>query len=324
MILGFPLFILIAIIIKLQERGPLFYKGIRLGQNKTTFFIYKFRTLPVGAEDKIGAKLLAPTDFKLPWFSKFLRDTRLDELPQLWNVLKGDMDFIGPRPLRPQIYEKYCKHIPNFDLRFEVKPGLIGLSQLFTPHRTPKRIRALIDNYFIKQKRSCVFYFFIIFITILAVIYKSMRMLFIGIYRYVIYGKLLNKFEEKRRWERVRQTSTFLEICNDQYVQESVKFLVYDINEEYFKIIIDFDDQIYPQLKSAEHGKLVVIINGLGRKKKKTALVRIKLSNEYILTIKGQSKKALIFKYEPQSEFYRYIVEMYILKKALINYWSLP
>ena len=104
--------------------------------------MYKFRTLPVGAQKKIGSKLLSFRHCKLPFFSKFLRDTRLDELPQLFNIMKGEMDFLGPRPLRPEIYDHMCKGITNYDLRFNVRPGLVGYSQLFTPHSSPKRIRA--------------------------------------------------------------------------------------------------------------------------------------------------------------------------------------
>lgn len=137
LIIGLPVFLIIALIIKLKYGGPVFYKGIRLGMHKKPYVMYKFRTLPVGAQAILGAKEFSLKEFRLPWFSRFLRDSRLDELPQLFNILKGEMDFLGPRPLRPEIYEAYCKHIPNYDVRFLVRPGLIGFSQLCTPPQCP-------------------------------------------------------------------------------------------------------------------------------------------------------------------------------------------
>jgi hypothetical protein len=76
----------------------------------------------------------------------WLRASRLDELPQLFNVLKGDMSFVGPRPDRPELYEARCRHIRDYDRRFEVKPGLVGYAQLFTPHAAPREIRVAVDN----------------------------------------------------------------------------------------------------------------------------------------------------------------------------------
>jgi lipopolysaccharide/colanic/teichoic acid biosynthesis glycosyltransferase len=127
-----PLLALVALVLRFKEGGPVFYRGVRLGMNKRPFIMYKFRTLVPGAESIMGAELLTRrlgSDQKLVTdFGKFLRDTRLDELPQLFNILKGDMDFLGPRPERPAIYERICKHIKGYDKRFDVKPGLIGYS----------------------------------------------------------------------------------------------------------------------------------------------------------------------------------------------------
>src|SRR4030042_5740158 len=142
-IFSLPLMVIIALIVKIKDGGPVLYKGVRLGINKTPFIMYKFRTLSKDADKIIGAELLtaeiASTKKLVTHFGKYLRDTRLDELPQLFNILKGDMDFVGPRPERPEIYENICSHIRNYDRRFAVKPGLIGYAQLFTPPMTPKR-----------------------------------------------------------------------------------------------------------------------------------------------------------------------------------------
>ena len=134
-LLSLPVFIIAPIIIKLVDKGPAFYAGSRLGKNKKEFIMYKFRTLAVNAEAQIGASLVSTSNLKLETpIGKFLRETRLDELPQLINVLKGDMDIIGPRPERQVVYDEMCKQIPWYDKRFAVRPGVIGYSQLFTPH----------------------------------------------------------------------------------------------------------------------------------------------------------------------------------------------
>ncbi len=148
-----PLFLLIALAIKLNTKGGIFYSGTRLGKGKKEFTLYKFRTLPADFQQRNGARLVSSNDSLSPFF-RFLRDSRLDELPQLWNVLRGDMNFVGPRPERLEVYEEKCQYIKNYDLRFEVRPGLIGYTQLFTPHGTPKRMRVLIDNRFIRKQRT--------------------------------------------------------------------------------------------------------------------------------------------------------------------------
>ncbi len=156
LLLALPFFIFIPILIKLQDGGPVFYRGERLGFRKKIFFMYKFRTLVPNAEQLIGAKLLSATrkTALVTPLGHFLRDTRLDELPQLINVLKGEMDLIGPRPERPAVYEQTCRFIPGYEKRFDVNPGVIGHSQLFTPHGTPKRIRVLIDNFYVSRKQQ--------------------------------------------------------------------------------------------------------------------------------------------------------------------------
>ena len=119
-----------------------------------TFQIYKIRTLATKAESDFANKILSPDSNLELTFGRFLRETRLDELPQLLNILKGDMNILGPRPIRKTIYEKNCKKIKNYGCRFVVKPGLLGLSQILNPHSAPKRIRAVIDQNFVLKIRE--------------------------------------------------------------------------------------------------------------------------------------------------------------------------
>lgn len=145
---------IIPLLIKLTGPGPVFYRGVRLGLNKRPYVMYKFRTLHPDAQQIIGASLVTERHKLVTPIGDFLRETRLDELPQLINVLKGDMNLVGPRPERPEIYEYICKSIPGYDKRFEVRPGVIGYAQLFTPHNSPKRLRSMIDRNYHTRKRT--------------------------------------------------------------------------------------------------------------------------------------------------------------------------
>jgi lipopolysaccharide/colanic/teichoic acid biosynthesis glycosyltransferase len=124
-----PLFFIIGLLIKFTSPGPILYRGLRLGKDGGIFTIYKFRILQVSAEEKVGGRLLTGRDaYYIICIGKFLKRTKLDELPQLVNILKGEMNLVGPRPIRPIFLEKLCDDIPRYPLRFAVKPGMTGLA----------------------------------------------------------------------------------------------------------------------------------------------------------------------------------------------------
>lgn len=137
-----------------RDGGPFLYKGVRLGKGKRLLTIYKIRSLVVNAESQLQGKLHEGDSAMQTPMGGFLRKTRLDELPQLFNVLRGEMAFVGPRPERPSVYESVCKDIPGYDMRFMVKPGLTGLSQFLTPHGTSKRLRTKIDAMLLRKMRN--------------------------------------------------------------------------------------------------------------------------------------------------------------------------
>jgi len=136
MIIGAIIFPFVALLIRLDSKGPVIFKQMRIGQsdkNKTNlFWLYKFRTMNVDAEAATGAVWASKNDPRVTRIGMFLRKTRLDEIPQLWNVLKGDMSLVGPRPERPGITGDLNKEIPFFAERtYNVKPGITGLAQVY-------------------------------------------------------------------------------------------------------------------------------------------------------------------------------------------------
>ncbi len=144
----------IAIATKLTSRGPVLYKGTRIGRNMEPFQIFKFRTLLVDAEQRIGARLLTPGDPLYTPVGRFLKRTKLDEIPQLWNVVRGDMNLVGPRPIRPVFLATSMREIRNYAARFVVRPGMTGLAQLRGGYFTHPRDKLRYDVLYIQNRKS--------------------------------------------------------------------------------------------------------------------------------------------------------------------------
>lgn len=125
-----PLMLVLAVGVKLSSRGPVFYRQERVGWNNRKFIILKFRSMPVDAEAKTGAVWAKPGEQRATRFGAFLRKTSLDELPQLINVLKGDMSLVGPRPERPDFVEVFKEQVPNYMKKHMVKAGITGWAQV--------------------------------------------------------------------------------------------------------------------------------------------------------------------------------------------------
>lgn len=130
LILGIPFVILFGLLIKLEDKGPIIYKQERLGENGKKFLVYKLRSMKIDAEKIGGAQWAKKDDDRVTKVGKFIRKTRIDEIPQLFNVLKGEMSLIGPRPERPELTYKFDEEIPGFINRLCIKPGLTGLAQV--------------------------------------------------------------------------------------------------------------------------------------------------------------------------------------------------
>ncbi|WP_445371220.1 undecaprenyl-phosphate glucose phosphotransferase [Methylomonas sp. HW2-6] len=125
-----PLMLLIAVGVKLSSPGPVFYRQVRVGWNNRKFTMLKFRSMPVGVESKTGAVWAKPGENRATPFGSFLRKTSLDELPQLINVLRGDMSLVGPRPERPDFVEVFKEQVPNYMKKHMVKAGITGWAQV--------------------------------------------------------------------------------------------------------------------------------------------------------------------------------------------------
>jgi sugar transferase (PEP-CTERM system associated) len=134
LVLTLPLLPIIAVLIKIDSPGPLFFKQIRVGLMEKKFLLYKFRTMRIDAEDGCGAIWAQKNDPRITRIGGILRKMRIDELPQLYNVLKGDMSIVGPRPERPEFVVDLIKQIPYYLERHFVKPGLTGWAQIRYPY----------------------------------------------------------------------------------------------------------------------------------------------------------------------------------------------
>ena len=145
--------LLTAIVVRLESPGPVIYKQDRVGLFEKEFTVYKFRSMRADAE-KNGAVWASAQDARVTKFGKFIRKVRIDELPQIWNILKGDMSFIGPRPERMAFVRQLKETIPYYSLRHTVKPGLTGWAQVCYPYGASEedaRRKLEYDLYYIKN-----------------------------------------------------------------------------------------------------------------------------------------------------------------------------
>lgn len=146
-----PILLITATSIKLQDGGPVFYRQVRLTQYGKEFDIIKFRSMKIDAEKDGVARLAAEHDDRITAVGRFIRACRIDELPQLINILKGDMSVVGPRPERPEIVDQIKKEVPEFDYRLGVKAGLTGYAQVYGKYNTKLKDKLLFDLIYIEH-----------------------------------------------------------------------------------------------------------------------------------------------------------------------------
>ena len=151
MIVAAPVMAAVAVAIKLEDGGPVFFKQKRMTRGGREFEILKFRSMIVDAEKYAGAVLATDDDPRITRVGKFIRATRLDEIPQILNILKGDMSIVGPRPERKVIADDYCKDIPEFSYRLKVRGGLTGYAQIYGKYNTSAYDKLRLDLMYIEN-----------------------------------------------------------------------------------------------------------------------------------------------------------------------------
>lgn len=169
-----PVMAAVTVLVPLSSRGPVIFKQKRLTEGNRAFTMYKFRTMQCGAEDASGAVWAEAKDPRVTRFGRFLRRTRLDELPQLFNVLRGEMSLIGPRPERPEFAGRLEQELPNFSDRHAVKAGITGLAQVSTGYA------ACVDSYRRKLELDLQYVREISFLTDLKIAAKTVLVILTG------------------------------------------------------------------------------------------------------------------------------------------------
>lgn len=167
-----PFFGLIALLVRLEDGGPAIFRQERVGYGGRTFILYKFRSMTVAAESNGRPELYSKGDKRLTRIGRFLREHHLDELPQLWNVLKGDMSFVGPRPERPYFVDQIRAVNPDYELLYNLRPGLFSMATLYngytdTMEKMLERLRMDLDYL---EHQSLWLDFKIIFLTVVAIL----------------------------------------------------------------------------------------------------------------------------------------------------------
>jgi exopolysaccharide biosynthesis polyprenyl glycosylphosphotransferase len=168
----FPLFMMISFAVKITSQGPVFYTQVRVGIDEKEFSIYKFRTMINNAEQYTGPILAVENDPRITSIGRFLRATRLDELPQLINVLCGAMSIVGPRPERPFYVAQYKDRMMGYSCRHKVKPGITGIAQVYGKYNTTPRDKLIYDLIYI-QKSSIFTDLVIMFQTVQVLLTKD-------------------------------------------------------------------------------------------------------------------------------------------------------
>jgi len=158
LVVSAPLWALFALAVKLEDGGPVFFPQERVGRGGRVFLAWKFRSMIPDAERHTGAVQATAGDPRVTRVGRFLRATAMDELPQLWNILRGDMSFVGPRPLRPAEQDRTADgrllpldQIPDYEERHRVRPGLTGLAQVYAPRDAPRTEKFVLDLEYVRR-----------------------------------------------------------------------------------------------------------------------------------------------------------------------------
>jgi lipopolysaccharide/colanic/teichoic acid biosynthesis glycosyltransferase len=305
-----PLVLALAAFVLLVDGRPAFYRGPRLGRGRKTFTIYKLRTLQRGAEKVVGGELLKHSHPLVLRGGAFLRDTRLDELPQLLNVVRGDMAFLGPRPERPEVYRAQCQAIPGYDRRFAVRPGLIGSSQLFTPHGTAKRYRTLLDNSALRRRRNLAADVGVVAFTAWSVLVKAcarMRRKLRALPRLL----LRSRGRERRRLRRITRAGAAARFHGDPFART---WRVVDLQEE-SALLEGSRVAAVPSGQALMLDLELALERGAERPTRRT----VRCTAEIVAQRPGARAMRLVVRFRPATERGEYMLHQYFLGTSLAS-----
>jgi lipopolysaccharide/colanic/teichoic acid biosynthesis glycosyltransferase len=182
LLVSLPLTVPIALVSVLTSGLPLFYRGERVGRGGRIFQMLKFRTLRRGAEERLGPylglELIERTRVETTPVGRWLRATQLDEIPQLWNVLRGDMSLVGPRPIRPRFFEELASELPVYWQRLVIRPGLTGLAQVRKRYETSMAEKLAHDLEYIADRSVRIY-----LRTLVATAWRVFRQFLRGLFR---------------------------------------------------------------------------------------------------------------------------------------------
>lgn len=315
-----PIFVVLFVTIALDSGSPVIYKGLRLGKDRKPFHIYKFRTLQPQTNGVTASQVLPERSSFETRTGKILRETRLDELPQLWNVINGDMNLFGPRPVRREIAELYAAQISNYEVRFSVRPGLFGHVQTFMPHRAPKKLRALYNNKLVKRPTSPWKEFVFAAVVSFVALAKLVSML----------TKRLTLVLRKRQLQELRatqratpqQVTVHMENANKRLVQIGQ---LQDINDEVFSFRSNVDLGEIPCQKGSYRIVLQRRSPITGKHRRAICDVVVNqvshLRNGAAKGTKGDCLESHLYlaKYVPVSEFHGCLMDRHFANRAFIS-----
>ncbi len=159
LVLSSPLWAVLAVLVKLEDGGPVFFRQMRVGEGGRVFPVLKFRSMVPDADARHGVRQAAEDDPRITRIGRFMRASAMDELPQLWNIFRGDMSFVGPRALAPGEIETSgqgrmvaIEDIPGYVQRHSVRPGLTGVAQIFAPRDVPRRWKFRYDRIYVRRQ----------------------------------------------------------------------------------------------------------------------------------------------------------------------------
>ncbi|HEX6885077.1 MAG TPA: sugar transferase [Planctomycetota bacterium] len=307
--LALPVLALLVAFVWWVDGRPLLYRGERLGLRKRPFMLYKVRTLQRAAAQVTAERLLEARDGLEIRGGRFLRDSRLDELPQLWNIVRGEMRFVGPRPERERISRIHCQTLPGYARRFAFRPGLFGPSQLFTPHSTPKRIRAWLDNAWSRRRSSGLDPLRLLACTVAAALHRSVqlgRLEWSARWRAALAGAR----KERRRLRRARPAGAVALVLPQSEPGPAVSGTLLDLCEDAVRVRVR---------RAVAPGAQVLL--GLAvelRPRAGAPRLRQALCTATVRRVRGNGDGVdLVLAYEPCSERARYVVHQYFLRDAL-------